>query len=114
MTITLPMPPSANRYWRSCRGRVFVSAEAKAYKALAAQMARDAGMKPLVGDVVFTVKVYRPQKSGDLGNRLKVLEDALEGVAYLNDKQITEQHAYRFDDRSNPRVEVTIARALVG
>ncbi len=112
MTITLPYPPSANRHWRSCRGKVFVSAEAKAYKALAAQMARQQGMKLTERPVSFLVRVYRPQKSGDLTNRIKVLEDALEGVAYVNDKQIIESHAYRYGDKHNPRVEVTVMEAI--
>lgn len=107
MHMVLPYPPSANRYWRTFRGRTVVSAEAKAYK-------KDVSLKgciPFDGPVALTVRLYRPQKSGDLDNRLKVLCDALNGHAWHDDKQVEEIHAYRYDDKANPRVEVEV-RAL--
>lgn len=107
MYMVLPYPPSTNRYWRTFRGRTVVSAEAKAYK-------KDVSLKgciPFPGPVALTVRLYRPQRSGDLDNRLKVLCDALNGHAWHDDKQVEEIHAYRFDDKTNPRVEVEV-RAL--
>jgi crossover junction endodeoxyribonuclease RusA len=97
-TFTLPYPPSANRYWRSFGGHVVVSTEAKQYKASAALMARSSGVIPVDGDVVLHLDVYRPRKAGDLSNRIKVLEDALIGVAYIDDAQVVEIHARRFDE----------------
>lgn len=112
MTITLPPPPSANRYWRNFRGRTVVSGEAKAYKDAAAWLARAAGMdEPLTGNVALTVRWYRERKAGDLSNRLKILEDALQGVAYVNDSQIVRIVAERYDDKRNPRVEVEVTPA---
>ena len=104
--LTLPYPPSANRYWRKTnRGGVYLSAEAKAYK-------RDVGLLCrkilLSGDLILTLDFYRPKKQGDLSNRIKVLEDALQGIYYEDDKQITEIHARRFEDKNNPRVEILI------
>jgi crossover junction endodeoxyribonuclease RusA len=106
MFFTLPYPPSANRYWRKTnRGQVYLSSEAKEYKQLAKILVKRDLLK---GDLVFTAHFYRPQKSGDLSNRIKVLEDALQAVCYEDDKQIVEIHAYRRDDKTNPRVEVEI------
>ena len=68
MNITLPVPPSANRYWRNFRGRMVVSAEARAYKEQAAWIAKAAGMEPVAGDVSVTLRVYRQAKRGDLDN----------------------------------------------
>jgi crossover junction endodeoxyribonuclease RusA len=110
MTITLPFPPSANRYWRSCHNRVFVSAEAKAYKAEVARMAT--GCEPMTGELVLSADFYRPAKRGDLDNRLKVLGDALNGIAWNDDKQIGEIHARQFDDKKNPRVVVTVTERI--
>ena len=109
MTITLPPPPSANRYWRTFRGRTVVSAEAKAYKEQAKWLARAAGAELLTGDVSLTVRWYRERKSGDLSNRLKILEDSLQGILYENDSQIVRIVAERYDDKHNPRVEVEAA-----
>ena len=105
--LTLPFPPSSNRYWRKTRdGRVYVSDEAKAYK-------EEVGLKTnryakLNGDLAFTATFYRPRKSGDLDNRIKILLDSLQGTIFADDKQIVEIHAYRFDDKENPRVELEI------
>jgi Holliday junction resolvase RusA-like endonuclease len=43
-----------------------------------------------------------------LDNRLKVLLDALNGIAYNDDADIVELHAYRLDDKHDPRVELKI------
>lgn len=111
MKLRLPYPPSANRYWRTDRGHLpHLSDEAKAYKkqvawALVAQLGR---AKPLQGDVVLHLVVFRPRKAGDLSNRIKVLEDVLQGYAYEDDSQVVELHALRLDDKANPRVEVRV------
>lgn len=110
--VTLPFPPSSNRYWRSDRGgRPHLSTEARQYRREAALLAVAAGLTPLAGALILTVVFFRPRRVGDLSNRIKVLEDALNGVAWMDDSQIVELHAYRRDDRANPRVEVAIRRA---
>ena len=107
-SIVLPVPPSANRYWRHYAGRTVVSAGARAYKAGVALVAQHAGMRPFAGPVAVYLHVYRARKAGDLDNSAKVLLDALQGVAYNDDAQIVELHLYRHDDKANPRVEVEI------
>ncbi len=66
------------------------------------------GAKPVTGPVELSVRVYRPAKRGDLDNSLKVLLDALKGVAYVDDKQVKKIVAEQFDDPSNPRVEIEV------
>lgn len=109
MILSLPYPPSANRYWRIVNGRAVLSAEARQYKRTVALLAKTQKCgKPYDGPVSLTVSIYRPQKRGDLSNRLKVLEDALQGVAIEDDDQVVEIHMRRLDDESNPRAVVTI------
>lgn len=105
---TVDYPPTANLYWRHVRGRVIVSADAKAYRHKTALVALQAGCRPLQGNVRVRLDVYRPRKIGDLDNTLKVLLDSLRGIAYEDDKQVTEIVARRFDDKTNPRVEVEL------
>ena len=107
-SVVLPLPPSANRYWRSVHGRVVVSAAAKAYKAGVWLQAQHAGLHPFAGPVAIYVHVYRARKAGDLDNANKVLLDSLCGIAYSDDSQIVELHAWRHDDPANPRVEVEV------
>lgn len=112
VSLILPVPPSANRYWRtvvnrkSLRAMTFVSIEAMEYKATVRALAQID--RPTDEEVIVTVKWFRAIRSGDLDNRIKCLLDALEGVVYENDKQICEMHTYRFDDPKRPRVEVEI------
>lgn len=112
MTITLPYPPSSNRYWRMWRGRMVVSTEGRAYRQAVQWRCVVAGLtKPLASPVALTLRVYRPRRKGDLGNRLKILEDALQGHAYSDDEQVTEIHMWRSEDKANPRVEVEVVPA---
>jgi crossover junction endodeoxyribonuclease RusA len=106
--LTLPIPISANRYWRNFRGRMVISAEAKAYKAEVGWLARAAGAQLMDGDLSLTMIVYRPAKRGDLDNYTKILADSLQGIVYSNDSQIVRLVAERHDDKHNPRVEVEV------
>lgn len=104
----LPYPPSANRYWRNYRGRTVKSEEARQYQQLAWLLAKQTMTTPLAGPVVLELRFYRPQRRGDLDNRIKVCLDALQGCVYHNDSQVVEIHAYLSDDKARPRVEVTV------
>lgn len=111
MKVTLPYPPSSNRYWRMVKGRMIVSAEARKYRQCAADLALASGMKSLSGEVVVRLAVYRPARRGDLDNTLKVLLDSMRGVAYPDDSRIVRLEASRFDDKANPRVEFEVEPA---
>src|SRR6476620_506431 len=107
ITVTLPYPPSANRYWRKTKtGRVYVGVDAVKYRedvwALTVREPR------LVDPVAVALKFYRPRKSGDLDNRIKILMDALQLNCLQDDSQVAEIHADRFEDKAQPRVEVEI------
>lgn len=110
LAFTLPYPPSVNRVWRSIviKGavRVLLSSEGRAYKKAVAALAPKLFL--LAGPLGIRVRVYRPRRVGDLNNRIKVIEDALQGVAYENDDQIEYSETFRFDDKDNPRVEIEV------
>lgn len=106
--IELPLPPSANRYWRYTSTGVYVTSEAEDYKAGVMLRARQTNMRPYAGDVAVYVHVYRQQARGDLDNYAKVLCDSLNGCAYGDDSQVVELHMFRHDDKRNPRVEVEV------
>lgn len=110
MRLEIPYPPSANRYWRHVGRNVVVSSEARKYRERVRWLALSqlGRAKPLEGDVTVAVTVFRPAKRGDLDNCLKVLLDALRGVAYLDDSQVARLHASRYEDRANPRAVVLV------
>lgn len=108
MKLILPYPISSNRYWvtfpyldritRKPKAVTVPSAEAKAYKQEVAWRAKAAGFKDPTSKPIEIASIKlcpRTNKDGsasgvvlDLGNCWKVVEDALQGVVYVNDKQI--------------------------
>lgn len=108
MKLTLPYPVSSNRYWvtfpyidrdtKKAKAVTVPSAEAKAYKAEVAWLAKQAGCREpseLPIEILTITLCPRMNKDGsasgtvlDLMNSWKVVEDALQGVVYVNDKQI--------------------------
>ena len=111
MVLTLPVPPTANLWWRMYRGRMVKSKAAREYQETAAMIALAARMprfaKPI--EVMVTVHWFRTQRRGDLDKRYSIMLDALQGIAYDNDSQIAEIHAYRTLVPENPRMEVIVA-----
>lgn len=87
-----------------------LTAEARQYRVLTRLVASSACHEIERGAIAVDISVYRPQQRGDLDNVLKALLDSLNGVLWVDDSQIVELHAYRYDDRHNPRVELRIAR----
>ena len=136
--LRLPYPVSANVYWSSrvvkpkgkpARAMTYVTPEAEAYREKVAKIARAAGLAaPMACRVEMWIRLYpaRPQdwarrtrlnpaawdddvRSMDLGNCEKVLADALQGIVYVDDKQIWREHKERMEpDEKGARVELAI------
>lgn len=130
--ITLPYPISANRYWATrVAGKIamtYVTPEAKAYKRTAANLVNAAGVRCSNDRMRLHVKLFpaRPQdwarrarkdpdkwdddvRCIDLGNCEKVLSDALNGVAWADDKQLRGIFLERMEpDEHGARVEILI------
>lgn len=105
--LTLPYPVSANRNWRHAGGNTYLSAEARAYRRDVACLAKAGGvLRPLEGRVRMEIDVHPPRPKDwerrarkdegwhwsvrciDIDNALKVVLDALQGVAFVNDRQV--------------------------
>lgn len=111
--LTLPFPISANRYWRSDRRRPqpYRSDEATDYKkavALYFDQQNTARLEPLTGDVRMFCYFYRFNAARDLDNCIKVMTDALNGLAYADDNQIAHSEFIRDYDSKEPRVHVIV------
>lgn len=96
--------------YRISGSRMYVSREGLKYKKAVEKICSTLRIKPLDGLLSVSVDVYRPQRRGDLDNTFKCLFDSLNGFLWIDDKQIVEIHARRFDDKLKPRVEVEIRR----
>lgn len=60
----------------------------------------------MTGDVRVTMKIYYASRRPDLDESL--ILDLLQGVAYVNDRQVKEKHIYWGLDKENPRTEMLI------
>jgi Holliday junction resolvase RusA-like endonuclease len=114
ITLRLPEPPSANRWWRMVtikgQARMLLSSEARAYKQLVFATLDAHGVKPIAADAEVHVKIdwWRSRKSGDLDKRLGVVLDALQGAVYVNDAQITRLEAARHDSAGTSAIVVCV------
>lgn len=138
ITLTLPYPISANRYWRTFMPKGFkapvttLSEEAKQYKSNVAAIIRAAGIvDPIRGRVSVSYTLYpeRPQdwakraaknpefwdddvRCIDLDNAQKVLLDSLKGLVFDDDKWVREINARRAEPDGKARL-VVIVREIV-
>lgn len=95
--LRLPYPPSVNRVWRKCKGRMVLAEPVRAFREQAAWAARAAGIRPLVGAVSVELRLHpkapkrasdKPVRCIDIDNASKAALDALNGVAYVDDAQV--------------------------
>jgi crossover junction endodeoxyribonuclease RusA len=112
INLTLPYPPPLNNLYRTLmlKGvpvRVKTGRAKKFIKAVG-KVCEVERVRPFAGEVKVDIHVYRPRRVGDLDGSFKAIFDALKGHAFEDDKQIVEIHAYRLDDKFNPRVEIEI------
>jgi len=124
--LDLPTPPSNNRYWRNLllpgRGRktksnptglaavTVTSVEARVYvQNVKVEFHRQLGydIPPFTGPVRLSIVWRRERRAGDLSNRIKVVEDALRGLAYVDDSQVVSLSAERVDGE-RPGVTVRV------
>lgn len=140
--IVLPYPISANRYWatrvitpkggKRPMSMTYVTPEAEAYRQHVAKIAITQGMRCETGRMVLHVKLFphrpldwakraRLDPDGwdddvrciDLGNCEKVLADALQGIAYTDDKQLWDIRKARMEpDEHGERVEIMVERLV--
>lgn len=108
INLILPYPPTTNSIWRHYRGATVLSRKYQAYKVEVAYLAGLQQAPKLCGPLAVTGHVYRPRKIGDVDGSIKALLDSLNGICYEDDKQITELHWFRHDDKQDPRAELTI------
>ena len=59
-----------------------------------------------IGDVRMTLHIFYASRRPDLDESL--ILDLLQGVVYVNDRQVKERHCYWHLDKENPRAEILL------
>lgn len=109
--LSLPIPPSANRYWRYAGRKPYRSPEANAYKEAVGWKCIEAKAEPLTASALcIEMKFVGLRANRDLDNCIKVLLDALQGYTYKNDNKIARIVAERCPRRGKqtPCVEIRL------
>ncbi len=120
VTINFTVPGKPISYKRVTHGgRPHNPTIYREYRSTVALIARSAMRNSTCTDkpVSVVVKVFHPVKadskqSGDIDNHLKSILDALNGIAFKDDGQVVQAEVYKFKDKINPRVEVSVTDEL--
>lgn len=115
MEITLPYPPSVNRYWRAIgRGRVIISREGRDYRRKVGYVIidmRDGELpEPTKARLSVTIKAFMPdRRRRDLDNVLKATLDALQnGGVFEDDEQVDDLRIIREAVEPPGRLEIVM------
>ncbi len=102
-----PASKANSRRLVTIRGQARLIKSQKALDYVAAVKRTYPPLVPLLeGDLRMVADVYYASRRPDLD--VSLILDALEGIAYRNDRQVREMHLYHHLDRENPRAEITI------
>jgi len=109
--ITLPWPPSNNRYYRHNRGRTHISAEGLAYRQAVSKIITD-GMLDICTESPLKLRIecHMPdRRRRDLDNLQKAAFDALTKAGFwLDDCQVVDYRVVKMPVVKGGRLELTI------
>ena len=63
---------------------------------------------PIEDDVAVWIRIYYASRRPDLDD--SIILDAMQGLIYVNDRQVKERHIYWSLDRINPRADIVVAQ----
>lgn len=79
------------------------------YKAAIVNVAKEVCTVPFTNQCVVKIIFYRKTHGRiDIDNLIKPVLDALNGIAYLDDRLVIALHAFKKFDKENPRFEIEI------
>lgn len=111
-TFTVPGVPQAKERSRTVETpsggrRTYTPSKTKAFQDAVAWNARASRIQPIDGPVELTVRFFGARR-GDGDNLAKSIADALNGIAYKDDRQVVVWHIYVFRHGNQPRTVVEL------
>jgi len=109
--ITLPWPPSNNRYYRYNRGRTHISAEGQAYRAQVAEIIKASLLDIMTASSLrVRIECHMPdRRRRDLDNLQKAAFDALTKAGFWqDDSQVNDYRVLRMPVFKGGKLELTI------
>jgi len=114
ISFTVPGEPVTWKRARRGRGHSFTDPRDAANRERIRAFARNAGIrKPLTGPVALTCLFYTSlgpldARVGDADNYEKAVKDALQGIAFVNDRQVCDSAKRKRQDAERPRTYIEI------
>lgn len=120
ITLDLPWPPTANRYWRNVQGRMVLSREGRSYREVVdglwwkLRCEKQPSETLDGGDIWVSIEAYPPDnRRRDLDNILKPLFDAIQYAgAFADDSQIVKLAAVKREPVQGGMVRVSLGRCV--
>ncbi|HFP9448323.1 TPA: crossover junction endodeoxyribonuclease RusA [Raoultella ornithinolytica] len=109
--ISLPWPPSNNRYYRHNRGRTHISAEGQAYRDSVGRIIKESMLDiGLATPLKIRIECHMPdRRRRDLDNLQKAVFDALTKSGFwLDDQQVDDYRVKRMSIVKGGRLDLTI------
>ena len=109
--ISLPWPPSNNRYYRHNRGRTHISKEGEAYRDRVAEIIKNQMLDiGITSPVKIRIECHMPdRRRRDLDNLQKAAFDALTKAGFWrDDQQVDDYRVKRMPLVKGGRLELTI------
>jgi Holliday junction resolvase RusA-like endonuclease len=90
--------PSINHIYLRGKNGVYLDKRAREFKEKLGWLAKQSGARPLSGRVELIFEWHSTKKcNGDLDNKLKLVQDSLNNITYVDDKQIMEIRARKVE-----------------
>ena len=106
---TVPCRPVGKQRPRVYNGRAVTPKKTLDYEKTVALYARGAGVRPVEGPVRLSVDLhYDDNRWRDIDNAIKSIQDALEGIAYENDRQIYQLEGRKFTGMDEAKAVIKI------
>ena len=108
--LTLPFPPSINRYWRNVGPRTLISREGRQYRKSVCSQLAGRFRQPMTSTLEVELHLYPPdRRRRDWDNFQKAIWDALQHAGVYRDDSQTKKATVEMDEPDgHARAEVTI------
>lgn len=109
ITLTLPMPPTANHIWKKNGKSFFLSKEYQDFKKRVEHEWNLHNKPVLEGRISMGLVLnFSNKRRNDISNRIKALEDSMKGLYFKDDEQIDAIFVKRGDIRKESSCTVII------
>ena len=112
----IPLDPVPLARPKFSHGRAYLPPRSRSYRAavqdVVNQLMKSRNLEPFTGELICRLKFFRKFKPttrnfGDIDNHVKAILDALQGLLFVDDRQIVSIAAQKLKDTDRPRTQIS-------